>query len=47
MKIERAQGLTQHYESELRSLRMRYAAPSDWWSIPEMHKLLDMARRAG
>ena len=33
-KLERAQGLTQHYESELRSLRMRYAAPSAWCQIP-------------
>jgi len=45
-KLERAQGLTQHYESELRSLRMRYAAPERLVvNSVEMRKLLDMVVR--
>ncbi|HCF49890.1 MAG TPA: AAA family ATPase [Syntrophomonas sp.] len=45
-KLERAQGLTQHYESELRSLRMRYAAPERLVvNSPEMRKMLDMVVR--
>ncbi len=45
-KLERAQGLTQHYETELRSLRMKYASPERLVAnSPEMRKMLDMVIR--
>ncbi|MGI6434743.1 MAG: sigma 54-interacting transcriptional regulator [Syntrophomonadaceae bacterium] len=45
-KLEQAQGLTQHYESELRSLRMKYTAPDRMVvNSAEMRKMLDMVVR--
>lgn len=45
-KLEQAQGLTQHYESELRSLRMKYTAPDRMVvNSAAMRKMLDMVVR--
>lgn len=45
-KLEKAQGLTEHYERELRSLRMRYNATDKMvLNSAEMRKTLDMVVR--
>ena len=45
-KLEQAQGLTQHYESELRTLRMKYAASNRLVvNSQEMRRMLEMVIR--